>query len=72
MGNCSENNSTDSYIGETGEELSKQIIDHSDRDKHSHLFKYANEPSHTSVGWNEFKILNEAFRSNIMKIKIIL
>lgn len=69
LGNCPENNCTDSYIWGTAR-ISERIIDHNGRDKHFHHFKNANEYSHTRAGRNEFKILNKGFRNITIKRKI--
>ena len=64
---CHEN-----YIGETKRRIVERIQDPNNpnnRDKISHLLKYAREKGHTHVWEKDFKILGNNYRSNI-KCKI--
>ena len=71
LGNPLECNCTESYICETARRISERIIDHNGGNKHSHLFKHANQYRHTCVGENKFKALNKRLISSTMKRKCI-
>ena len=42
-------------------------MDHNERDKSSHLLKYARESQHTHVLNGDFKILNSNYKSSIKR-----
>ena len=56
-GKCLNQTCTKDYIGETDHRIKERIIDHSKRDKNSHILKRSPEEGHSHVWDKNFKVL---------------
>ena len=66
-GKCPKPNSKDDYIGETDRRVIERVIDHSKRDKKSHILKHSPDKLHTHVWEYDFKLLGNNYQSNIKR-----
>ena len=55
------------YIGETGRGLSERVIDHSGRDKNSHVIKHCNEKEHKLPSLEDFMILGANYKNKFRR-----
>ena len=69
-GECPTPNCIDNYIGETGRRINERVIDHSGRDKKSHMLKHHFNMNHDNVDLDSFKILNMGYNNNIYKRRV--
>ena len=66
---CPEETCRENYIGETGRRLSERVIDHSGRDKQSHVLKHCIEKAHKLPSLEDFMILGTNYRKNKFRRK---
>ena len=58
------------YLDETSHRIIERAADHSDKDKHSHLFKHACNENHKHVDLDNIKIIDSGYHNNRFKRKI--
>ena len=68
MGTCPEDNCSENYIGESGCQIFKRIIDQ--RDQKSHIFKRSSEKCRQQFRTNSFKLIGNGFKINSFKGKV--
>ena len=67
---CPEEQCNENYIGKTGRRISERIIDHSEKDSKSYIYKHCIETGHRSPDINDFKTTGSNFYKNVFKRKI--
>ena len=65
-----EESCNDDYVGKTARRISERTIDHSGRDKNSHILKQQIEKKHSCSQYNNFKIISSGFCNNTEKRKL--
>ena len=68
--NCSAENCSDDYIGESARGIIERVEDHGGRDTKSHVLKHSSEKGHVEVTQEDFKIIDSHFKNNRLKRKI--
>ena len=68
--NCAEGSCNDDYVGETAKRISERVLDHSGRDKNSHILKYQIEKQHPCLQYKNFKVISSGFGNNPKKRKL--
>ena len=64
---CAQESCNDDYVGETARRISKRVLDHSARDKNSHILKHQIEKEHPCPQFENFKVISSGFRKNTQK-----
>ena len=64
---CSEKTCPENYLGETTRRISERVLEHTGKDKKSHMLQHTLHSGHPSVLLNEFKILGKGFNNNRVK-----
>ena len=67
---CAEESCNDDYVAETAKRISERVLDHSRRDKNSHVLKHQIEKKHPCPQCENFKVISRCFRNNTIKIKL--
>ena len=55
------------YVGKTARRISERVLDHSSRDKNSHILKHQIEKEHPYPQCKNFKVISSGFRNNTEK-----
>ena len=55
------------YVGKTARRISERLLDHSGRDKNSHILKHQIEKEHPCPQYKNFKVISSGFRNNTEK-----
>ena len=64
---CPNKTCNEDYVGETDRRIEERIVDHNKHDKNSHLLKHSREKNHQHVWENNFKVLDNNYRSNFKR-----
>ena len=67
---CAEENCNDDYVGETEGRIAERMLDHSGRDKNSHILKHQIEKKHACPQYENFKVISSEFHNNTKKRKL--
>ena len=67
---CAEKNCNDDYVDETARHYSEKVLDHSGRDKKSHILKHQIEKQHLFPPYQNFKVISSGFRNNTKRRKL--
>ena len=67
---CAEESCNDDYVGETARRISERVLDHSGRDKNSHILKHQIGKEHPCPQYENIKIISSGFRNNTKKRKL--
>ena len=67
---CSERSCNDDYVNETERQISKMVLDHSGRDKNSHILKHQIGKEHRFPQYENFKVISSGFCNNTKKRKL--
>ena len=67
---CPEPVCVENYTSKTGRRLNERVIDHNERDKKAHLYKYSQESSFPCVTLIDFKIIGSNFQNQKFKRKV--
>ena len=67
---CPDQSCNQDYLGETGHRIIERTADHSDKDKHSHLFKHACNENHKHIDLDNIKVIDSGYHNNRFKRKI--
>ena len=57
LAKCAEESCNDDYVSETARHISKRVLDHSGRDRNSHILKYQIEKEHVCHDMRILKLL---------------
>ena len=67
---CAEESCNDDYVGEMARGISERVLNHSGRDKNSHILKHQIEKEPPCPQYENFKIIRSGFRNNTKKRKL--
>ena len=67
---CPDQSCNQDYLGETDHRIIERTADHSDKDKHSHLFKHACNENHKHIDLDNIKVIDSGYHNNRFKRKI--
>ena len=57
----------DNYVNETPRCISERVLDHSGRDKNSHILKHQIKKEHPCPQYQNFKVISSGFCNNTKK-----
>ena len=66
---CPEESCNDDYVDETARHISDRVIDHSGRNKNSHVLKHQIEKEHVCLQYKIFKVISSRSLNNTKKRK---
>ena len=66
-GNCPEKSCNDNYVGETARKISESVLDNTEKDINSHLYKHSIEAGHQSLKISDYRIIGNGYLSNLIK-----
>ena len=61
---------TEDYLGESSHGIIEQTVDHTGKDKQSHLLKHTPAQNHRHIDLGNMKIIDSSFQNHKLKRKI--
>ena len=69
-GSCPENGCRDNYVGEIARRILDRVLDHTEKDINSHLYKHSVETCHQTFDISDYRIIRNGYENNWNKRKI--
>ena len=67
---CPQESCNDDYVNKTARRISEKVIDHSGRDKNSHILKHQIKKEHVCLQYEIFKVISSGSLNNTKKRKL--